>query len=117
MVRSNEDAFPPWYSDLLRKLKNKKETSMRPLSNNFIRLAVVYSLIGMGIAIMMVSVDDHSQMPTHAHIMLIGFVTLFLFAVFLSPVARSGNRPATDSSFLADQSQLCRFHDRVLDDL
>ena len=68
---------------------------MRPLSNNFIRLSVLYSLIGMGIAIMMVSVDDHSQMPTHAHIMLIGFVTLFLFAVFyrLWPEAETGPLP------------------------
>ena len=68
---------------------------MRPLSKNFVRLAVLYSLIGLGVGIMMVSIDDHSQMPTHAHIMLIGFVTMFLYGIFyrLWPEAENGWLP------------------------
>ncbi len=69
---------------------------MRPLSNSYLRLSVLYSIIGLGVGLMMVSVDDHSQMPTHAHIMLIGFVLMFLFGGFyrMWPEAEAGILPA-----------------------
>jgi peptidoglycan/LPS O-acetylase OafA/YrhL len=68
---------------------------MRPLSNSYFRLSVIYSLVGLGIGLMMVSVDDHSQMPTHAHIMLIGFIVMFMFGAFyrLYPDAEKGVLP------------------------
>jgi len=68
---------------------------MRPLSTSFIRAAVIYSLIAMSIGIMMVTIDDHAQMPTHAHMMLIGFVMMFLFGLFYRawPQAEAGWLP------------------------
>lgn len=68
---------------------------MIPLATIHIRLAAIYSIIGMGIGLMMVSIDDHGQMPTHAHIMLIGFVMMFLFGGFyrMWPEAEIGILP------------------------
>ena len=68
---------------------------MKPLASAYIRLAVLYSIIGMGVGLMMVSIDDHGQMPTHAHIMLIGFVSTFLFGGFyrMWPEAEAGILP------------------------
>ncbi|MBT3700048.1 MAG: hypothetical protein HOE62_13680 [Alphaproteobacteria bacterium] len=80
---------------------------MRPLSKSYLRLSVLYSIIGLGVGLMMVSVDDHSQMPAHAHIMLIGFVLMFMFGVFyrLWPEAEAGWLPVlhfalTQASFI-----------------
>lgn len=49
----------------------------------FFRAAVVYGLIAMALGIHMAASGDHVQMPTHAHLNLVGWVTIFLFGVFL----------------------------------
>ena len=56
---------------------------------------MLYSVVGIGLGLMMVSIDDHSQMPTHAHIMLVGFIVMFMFGVFyrLWPEAEKGYLP------------------------
>jgi heme/copper-type cytochrome/quinol oxidase subunit 1 len=47
----------------------------------FIRLAVIYGLVGMVLGIKMAASDDHTQMPTHAHLMLLGWVSMAIFAL------------------------------------
>lgn len=47
----------------------------------FIRMAVLYGLIGMLLGIKMAASDDHTQMPTHAHLMLLGWVSMAIFAI------------------------------------
>lgn len=44
--------------------------------------AVLFVLIGMAWGIQMAASGDHSAFPAHAHINLLGWVSLFLFGIF-----------------------------------
>lgn len=54
---------------------------MKRIDGLFLRLAVVYLFAGMLLGIFMGMSDDHSQMPTHAHINLLGWASMALYAV------------------------------------
>ncbi|HZS83476.1 MAG TPA: cytochrome-c oxidase [Stellaceae bacterium] len=62
----------------------------------FLRIAVLYALAGIALGIFMAMSEDHSQMPTHAHINLVGWTSMALYAVVyrlwpeagMSPLAR-----------------------------
>jgi cbb3-type cytochrome oxidase subunit 1 len=54
---------------------------MRGIDGLFLRTAVIYVLAGMSLGIFMALSDDHSQMPTHAHMNLLGWVSMALYAV------------------------------------
>lgn len=62
------------------------------LASRFLRLAVVYALLGMALGIFMASTRDVAQMPTHAHINLLGFVATTIYGFFyrLYPAAEEG---------------------------
>ncbi|WP_262690757.1 hypothetical protein [Kordiimonas aestuarii] len=60
---------------------------MTALSGHFLRAATLYALIGMALGIHMASSHDHSQMPTHAHIMLLGWVSMGLYGLFYRGLA------------------------------
>lgn len=55
---------------------------MSNLGNNFMRIAVIYALIGMTLGAFMGMTGDHTQSPTHAHINLLGWVSMFLFGLY-----------------------------------
>ena len=59
------------------------------------RAAVLFALIGMGMGIAMAFSRDHSVMPAHAHLNLLGWVSLFLFGIYYRL------NPALDVSRLA----------------
>ena len=59
------------------------------------RLAVLFVIIGMGMGIGMAVTQDHSIMPAHAHLNLLGWVSLFLFGIYYE------RRPSLDASRLA----------------
>jgi hypothetical protein len=59
------------------------------------RAAVLFALIGMGMGIAMAIARDHSVMPAHAHLNLLGWVSLFLFGIYYRL------NPALDVSRLA----------------
>ena len=59
------------------------------------RLAVLFVIVGMAMGIGMAASQDHSIMPAHAHLNLLGWVSLFLFGIYYE------RRPALDSSRLA----------------
>ena len=63
---------------------------MSNLGNNFLRLAVIYGLVGMTLGVFMGLSNDHSQAPTHAHINLLGWVSMALFGLYY----RSNERAA-----------------------
>lgn len=65
------------------------------LAARFIRLSVIYAIIGMAIGIYMAASGDHSQRPTHAHLNLVGFVAMFLYGIFykIYPDAAKGRLP------------------------
>ncbi len=44
--------------------------------------AVLLAIIGMGWGMHMAMTDDHTAMPAHAHLNLLGWVSLFLFGIF-----------------------------------
>jgi hypothetical protein len=46
------------------------------------RLAVIFVIIGMAMGIGMAMADDHGIMPAHAHLNLLGWVSLFLFGLY-----------------------------------
>jgi hypothetical protein len=55
---------------------------MKGLSARFFGSAVVYGIAGMTLGNVMGISGDHSQLTTHAHIMLIGWVSFALFGLF-----------------------------------
>jgi peptidoglycan/LPS O-acetylase OafA/YrhL len=59
------------------------------------RLAVLFVIAGMAMGIGMAASQDHSIMPAHAHLNLLGWVSLFLFGIYYE------RRPALDSRRLA----------------
>lgn len=54
---------------------------MKGIDGLFLRTAVVYVLAGMSLGIFMALSEDHSQMPTHAHMNLLGWASMALYAV------------------------------------
>lgn len=54
---------------------------MRASSLSFVA-AVVAVLVGMAWGIVMAISQDHTAMPAHAHLNLLGWVSLFLFGIF-----------------------------------
>ena len=59
------------------------------------RLAVLFVLAGMAMGIDMAASGDHAIMPAHAHVNLLGWVSLFLFGIYYE------RRPRLDASRLA----------------
>lgn len=54
---------------------------MNTISLKFIRCAVVYGLIGMCLGIYMAASNHHDQGPTHAHLNLLGWVSMAIFGL------------------------------------
>jgi hypothetical protein len=59
------------------------------------RLAALFVIAGMAMGIGMAATQDHSIMPAHAHLNLLGWVSLFLFGIYYE------RRPALDASRIA----------------
>lgn len=66
------------------------------LATHFIRWSVIYAILGMVLGIHMAASHDHAQMPTHAHLMLLGWVgmTIYAFVYKNWPSAGEGRLPA-----------------------
>jgi hypothetical protein len=52
------------------------------MSNWFLRLAVLYLIAGVSLGLFMAASHDHSMFPVHAHLNLLGWVSLTLFGLF-----------------------------------
>jgi hypothetical protein len=48
----------------------------------FFASAILYGVAGMVLGLHMAISHDHGQMPTHAHIMVIGWLSFFAFGIF-----------------------------------
>jgi hypothetical protein len=66
-----------------------------PASSLSFRLAVLFVIAGMAMGIGMAASQNHAIMPAHAHLNLLGWVSLFLFGIYYE------RRPALDTSRLA----------------
>lgn len=51
------------------------------MQRKFLLTAFGYAILGLALGIYMAASKDHSQFVTHAHIMLVGFVVSFIYAV------------------------------------
>ncbi|MNE38025.1 hypothetical protein D3C80_1319050 [compost metagenome] len=66
------------------------------LSNRFLRLAVLFALVGMGLGYWMGATEQFTAAPVHAHINLLGWVSMALYGLFyrVQPNASLGWLPA-----------------------
>ena len=55
---------------------------MNRLSNTFLRLAIVFALVGVAVGYGMGASEDHRLASAHAHINLLGWVSMFLYGLF-----------------------------------
>jgi len=64
---------------------------MQGVARNFFTLALIYVVVGMMLGLSMAMSQDHGQLPTHAHIMVLGWLMSAVFAFFyhLVPAART----------------------------
>jgi hypothetical protein len=51
------------------------------MDRKFVLMALTYAVVGLSLGIYMAASDDHSQLVAHAHIMLVGFVLSFIYAL------------------------------------
>ncbi len=51
------------------------------MDRKFTLSGLLYAVLGLALGIHMGASGDHTQMPTHAHIMLLGFVVTFIYGV------------------------------------
>ena len=57
---------------------------MQGIGKAFFGSALAYGVLGMGYGLFMAITHNHGQMPTHAHIMVIGWVSFAVFGLFYS---------------------------------
>lgn len=62
---------------------------MQGLGKAFFTSALVYGVLGMLLGLHMGMSHDHGQMPTHAHIMVIGWLSFAVFGLFYSAYAQA----------------------------
>lgn len=55
---------------------------MNGLAARFFGSAILYAVLGMTLGLVMGLTKDHAQMPTHAHLLLIGWVSFAIFGYF-----------------------------------
>ncbi len=55
---------------------------MTGLSARFFGTAVIYAILGMSLGLFMGITHDHTQMPTHAHLLVVGWVSFALYGFF-----------------------------------
>jgi hypothetical protein len=62
----------------------------------FLRLAVLYGIAGIGLGLYMSASGNHAMHPVHAHLNLLGWVTLALFGLYYRahPAATAGKLAA-----------------------
>jgi peptidoglycan/LPS O-acetylase OafA/YrhL len=68
----------------------------------FLRIAVLYALAGLCGGIFMSASHDHSLMPAHAHWLLLGWVSMFLYGLFYKTHPAAKTKLATVQFWLAN---------------
>ena len=65
---------------------------MNRIAKAFLITAIVYGLMGMVLGLEMAITHDHSQRPTHAHVMVIGWLSFFAFGFFYLQFGKAVSR-------------------------
>jgi len=76
------------------------ENDMRGISFWFFLTATLYVTVGMVWGIQMSASGDHSMMPAHAHLNLIGWVTMALFAIYYHLVPKAAEHVLAKAHFI-----------------
>lgn len=72
------------------------------VANRFFRSAVTFAVLGLALGLYMGLSQDHAQMPTHVHLLMIGWVSMFLFGAFYALVPAAAGPLATVHWWLAN---------------
>jgi hypothetical protein len=72
---------------------------MKGAARTFFILALCYAVAGMMLGIYMAASHDHTEMPTHAHIMVAGWLMSSVFAFFYHLFPEIGARPLARAHF------------------
>jgi hypothetical protein len=69
---------------------------MTRISDRFLQLGVLFALCGMGLGVWMGMTENFTLTPVHAHINLLGWVSMLLYGLFyrVVPQAAQGALPA-----------------------
>ncbi|RUP00629.1 hypothetical protein [Hyphomicrobium sp.] len=80
---------------------------MTGIAGRFFATALLYAVLGMALGLVMGITQDHAQMPTHAHTLVVGWVSFALYGFFyhLFP-ATASTRLASAHFWLAELSIL-----------
>ena len=55
---------------------------MTGVASRFFGTALIFAVLGMALGLVMGITQDHSQMPTHAHLLVIGWVSFAIWGFF-----------------------------------
>ena len=83
----------------LRSVYQENETSW--ISVRYLRIGAIAGLCGMALGIAMGASGNRSQMPLHAHVNLIGWVTMGLYALVYRAIPEAAERPLARWRFAA----------------
>lgn len=72
---------------------------MKGAARAFFILALCYAVAGMVLGIVMAATHDHGKMPTHAHIMVAGWLMSAVFAFFYHLFPEIGAKPMARAHF------------------
>jgi hypothetical protein len=72
---------------------------MQGAARLFFTLAIIYVIVGIVLGLTMAISKDHGEMVTHAHIMLVGWVTSALLAYFYHQFPTIGSKPIATLHF------------------
>jgi cbb3-type cytochrome oxidase subunit 1 len=69
---------------------------MRRVSDRFLQAGVLFALLGMGLGVMMGKTEDFALAPVHAHINLLGWVSMLIYGLIyrVVPKTAQGRLPA-----------------------
>jgi hypothetical protein len=65
---------------------------MNGIARGFFITAIAYGVLGMILGLTMAITHDHQQRPTHAHIMVIGWLSFFAFGFFYHQFGKAMSR-------------------------
>lgn len=79
---------------------------MTGIAKGFFMTAIAYGILGLGLGLSMAITNDHGQMPTHAHIMVVGWLSFSVFGFFYHLFADSVSQLAAAIHFWLAQISL-----------
>ena len=80
--------------------------AMNEIAKRFFISSIVYGLLGMLLGLSMAISSDHGQMPTHAHIMVIGWVSFSLFGFYYLQFGKAMRRTLSLVHFWMAQASM-----------